>query len=648
LVTLGAAVLAGVAALPFLAGPASAAASVAPTDPFYGFPASFVDSNGVRLAPCLNAAMCPSAPPDATKPATVPDNFPDLGVYSSADARMTTSLTDARFITALNFAFVDGGPPASGQQIVFGRVRIRVKGLVPGAQYTITHPYGVLAVPADAAGNINTTSDIGCHLVVPCDFSSALDSPVARNFLTWDTGAPAGFIGDGVNPHTVTGSPNGTNFFRVDGPNAGGLGINTLATNQFVVAGQIATSPFARGTAPQSVAAAAGPGARQITVTWTPPASTGGDVTGYTVFRSFDGSTWSARPTTGPVTSFTDTGLANHQTVMYKVAEVNAAGQGVVSAVVSATTFDIPAAPTSLTGAGGPGAHDITLHWSAPTADGGTPVTGYRVYRKAGTGAFVNASTVPAATLQFTDQGLEEDVDYVYVVTATNLAGEGPRTAELAVTSFGRPTPPQDISAIAGPGAHEVSLSWLAPGSDGGTPVTGYQLERAVGDGAFSPLGDVLPAGSSSFSDTTVAERTTYRYRVAAINLVGPGAYSAEMSVTSFGRPAAPASVDAHSGPGIGDITVTWSGSPDDGGAPVTRYDVFRRDGTGEWQKVGEVGGTTLTFTDTIPGLNLAKPFHYEIVAANIVGDSAPSTAQGCSAPFPWLDTSITNSLICG
>ncbi len=50
---------------------------------------------------------------------------------------------------------------------------------------------------------------------------------------------PAGFIGDVNVDHAVTGSPFGTNFVRLDGPNAGGLGVNTVSTNLFSVTGQI-------------------------------------------------------------------------------------------------------------------------------------------------------------------------------------------------------------------------------------------------------------------------------------------------------------------------------------------------------------------------------------------------------------------------
>src|SRR5262249_58167251 len=61
-------------------------------------------------------------------------------------------------------------------------------------------------------------------------------------YLKWDATAPAppaGFIGDGVTPHKITGSPTGNNIFRVDGPNVGGPGVNTIQTDLFTVIGKI-------------------------------------------------------------------------------------------------------------------------------------------------------------------------------------------------------------------------------------------------------------------------------------------------------------------------------------------------------------------------------------------------------------------------
>ena len=62
-------------------------------------------------------------------------------------------------------------------------------------------------------------------------------------WLRWDPAVapapPAGFIGDAAVLHSVIGSPFGTNFFRVQGPGAGGPSGNDNSTDQFNLQGQI-------------------------------------------------------------------------------------------------------------------------------------------------------------------------------------------------------------------------------------------------------------------------------------------------------------------------------------------------------------------------------------------------------------------------
>ena len=97
--------------------------------------------------------------------------------------------------------------------------------------YTVTHPYGVdeFDVTDTATRNINFIEDVGVG--APGDFKGALGSRV-NPFLRWDTGLIKGpdgasYLGDGVTPHAITGSDLGTNFFRIDGPDIGGPGVNT-------------------------------------------------------------------------------------------------------------------------------------------------------------------------------------------------------------------------------------------------------------------------------------------------------------------------------------------------------------------------------------------------------------------------------------
>jgi hypothetical protein len=146
-------------------------------------------------------------------------------------------------VLAMEAAFT--GDPAVGEQISFGRVRVRVDTLRPGKTYKVTHPYGVLNLVADSRGAINVTEDIG-PLSSPADFSLALQSHVFP-FLKWDPAvspaAPAGYIGNPAVLHRVIGSPLGTNLFKVEGQDVGGTGINVIQTNLFTVQGKIFVTP---------------------------------------------------------------------------------------------------------------------------------------------------------------------------------------------------------------------------------------------------------------------------------------------------------------------------------------------------------------------------------------------------------------------
>jgi hypothetical protein len=218
--------------------------AVGPIDPRVAFPLWYQDDLGSRVSLCLDTnTLCLTTPPNTSAPASVTDasiNFPDEAFYWYADARITGGGKNGRLVIAKEAAFTTADAVV-GQQITFDRVRVRISNLVAGASYTITHPFGTITLVADADGVIDNTEDIGCG-AAPCDFRAALNGKVS-NFLRWDPAvapaAPAGYLGDPNVTHTITGSPFNTNFFRVVGPNAGGVGINTVQTNQFTIAGKI-------------------------------------------------------------------------------------------------------------------------------------------------------------------------------------------------------------------------------------------------------------------------------------------------------------------------------------------------------------------------------------------------------------------------
>lgn len=247
-----------------------------------GYPQWYADENGLALQLCLDqtlsplgAGLCvltPAFDPDPTVTPGVPatpigtvasGNFPDESFYWIADAildpgvRLLGANTDIKitYRAALEQAFLAGLTP--GTQNIFLRVQTDINGLVPGETYTVTHPYGTMTVVADATGGGRTRfEDMGACVQGPtgliCDFANPLaTNPVLRSlttnvgaFLQWDPAvlpaAPAGFIGDPNVAHQVIGGRGGVNSLTVTGLNVGGVGVGSISTNLFAVAGHLA------------------------------------------------------------------------------------------------------------------------------------------------------------------------------------------------------------------------------------------------------------------------------------------------------------------------------------------------------------------------------------------------------------------------
>jgi hypothetical protein len=256
-----------------------------------GFPTWYSDGS-VRLQLCYEAGKgCLSEPPDPNSPASYPGNFPEEAFWFSASADVGSL---GSYEAALEAAHVNG-PVVPGEQMGFARLRFRFNGLQPNAQYTITHPYGVTTIAADAGGRINQTTDAGACAptdTVACDWAGVgtaflgdFGRGTTATFLT-QVGAPAGTLGDINTARPVTGAPSGVNSVTVAGPNAGGPGINTITQSNFTVQGLIATDSVGGPNTPD-LAAASDSGRSNSdnitnvtapTITGTLPAGTAGPV----------------------------------------------------------------------------------------------------------------------------------------------------------------------------------------------------------------------------------------------------------------------------------------------------------------------------------------------------------------------------------
>ena len=214
---------------------------VGPVNPANGFPRWYQDSNGMTLELCLDPLVaCNVRLPNPGAPLAFPGNFPESTSYWQARAEMRTNGGGvAELVLGLEAAFLNT-TAVDGEQMVFGRIRFRIDNLDRGATYTATTPFGTFVFENVGGGNrgVDVTQDIGRF---PGDFTAALSSNVGP-FLVWDPAEsppPAGFVGDPNVDHTVIGSPIGINFFRLEGPNVGGDGVNLIETDRFFVIGKI-------------------------------------------------------------------------------------------------------------------------------------------------------------------------------------------------------------------------------------------------------------------------------------------------------------------------------------------------------------------------------------------------------------------------
>jgi len=172
-----------------------------------------------------------------------------------------------------------------------------------------------------------------------------------------------------------------------------------------------------------------------VGLTWAEPTTQGtGGVTGYRIYRSPDGAAWGPLATVGTVLSFTDTTVPNGGRFFYSVAAIGPSGEGARSAAIVAQRALPPGAPTSFTATTAAGKTGISLSWKAPSTDGGSPVTGYRIYRGTASGGESFLVSVGATTTSFTDASVAHKIRYYYRLTAVNGVGEG-ASASANVTS---------------------------------------------------------------------------------------------------------------------------------------------------------------------------------------------------------------------
>jgi len=270
--------------------------------------------------------------------------------------------------------------------------------------------------------------------------------------------------------------------------------------------------------APTGVSATAGNA--QATVTFAAPVSNGGSaITGYTVISSPGGFT-----ATGSTSPITVTGLTNGTAYTFTVTATNANGTSPASSASNSATpsapSTVPGTPTGISATAGNA--QATVTFTAPVSNGGSAITGYTITSSP------SGFTATGSASPITVTGLINGTAYTFTVTATNANGTGPSSAasnsvtpSAAVTVPGAPT-----IGTATKGNAQATVTFTLPGSNGGSPITGYTVTS-------SPGGITATGTASPITVTGLTNGTAYTFTVTATNANGTGpASSASNSVT--------------------------------------------------------------------------------------------------------------------
>ncbi|MEM9203847.1 MAG: S8 family serine peptidase, partial [Actinomycetota bacterium] len=187
---------------------------------------------------------------------------------------------------------------------------------------------------------------------------------------------------------------------------------------------------------------------------------------------------------------------------------------------VDTAAFDVvdgvPLAPRAVSATSRFSSLDVS--WSAPAADGSSPVTGYTAT------AQPTGKSCHTTELSCEITGLRNGVGYTVTVVAHNVNGPGAASVPFGpVLAAVVPDAPRSVVAVAGD--TRVDVFWGAPTDDGGAPVESYVVR-------LEPSGAGCETNGRSCAIDGLANGVAQSVTVRAINAVGTGRAGSAAAVT--------------------------------------------------------------------------------------------------------------------
>ncbi|MEM3396043.1 MAG: fibronectin type III domain-containing protein [Thermoplasmata archaeon] len=192
------------------------------------------------------------------------------------------------------------------------------------------------------------------------------------------------------------------------------------------------------------------------------------------------------------------------------------------------------------------------------------------------------------------------------------------------------PSAPQNLSATIEGSA--IRLSWEVPANLLGSKVLNYKVYRGTVSGGETLLTTI--GNTTTYLDTNVLPEEVYYYRVSAVNVLGEGALSDEVSIALV-KPSEPQNLSGYCY--NSKVYLNWQ-APITGA--VTNYRIYRGSSSGNESLYAEIGNV-LSFVDT--NVSLSNTYFYKVTAINPQGESNFSNEINVTVKPPQPPTKPLN-----
>ena len=597
-------------------------------------------------------------------------------VHNLSSLDPSYDLTRHYRVKAVNAASADGGDPSDPKSATTHDVPDAPTGLATGAVAVNADDDALNDIPL--SWNSVLDANNGGLPITGYEVEFLLDPPgttwddvnlptelVAHVAGTVDT-VHVGRVENATTPETY--------YYRVRAVSAAGMGDWSSVTPGV---------KLALPSAPTNLIVRAVDQQESIDLFWEAPMNDGEPpVTGYRIEKAPDDETspgdpgtWEDLETNYAGRSYRDRDLTAGDRYHYRVSAVNVVGTSTATDPESAISSNKALMPRNLTATVAADMRSITLTWDGPIADednladGGSPITGYKIEVSTDAGATwadVDGdkpvhdisddnllTSAPGSEFVYTHEDVAAGTSYIYRVSAVNDAGPGHASTPSASVSIdaGVPDAPTGLSATAAADADGITLEWSAPAETGGSDITSWKIEVSEDYDAADPdaatwaeealtVTDpddtaVPPTTTYSAVHTGLTPGATYTYRVSATNSAGTGNASEVDSAVAPDIPGAPTGLTATAN-GENTINLSWTAPVvPTGASPIAGWKI---EVSADYDAADPTAATwmeeALTVTDPVApatmhtashtGLNPATTRHYRVSAINGV----PSTGS--------------------